>query len=133
MEYNPKEVEQAEKEFKERMNTQLADGVYDAECIEGKNDVSKAGNDMIVLNWTVFGHNGETVRVRDYITANAQWKLKQVMQGCGMDTETGRTIEAEEFIGKSAKVSIVKDGEYNKIKAYVAAGVKAELDDALPF
>lgn len=125
MQYNPKEAEST--------NVQLADGIYDAECIEAKDDVSKAGNEMLVLNWKVFGNKGETVRVRDYIVSTAQWKLKQAMEGCGIAVDAERAVDAADFEGKSARVSVVKDGEYNKIKAYVAAAAKVELDDEIGF
>lgn len=124
MQYNPKEAEQGN-------NLQLADGIYDAECIDAKDDVSKAGNDMLVLNWRVFSGE-QSVRVRDYIVSTAQWKLKQAMQACGMATDTEKEVVSDDFVGKSAKVSVVKDGEYNKIKAYIAAPVKEEIE-GIPF
>jgi hypothetical protein len=128
MEFNPKDAE---------TNTvQLADGIYDAECIDGKEEISKAGNDMMVLNWKVFGQNGESVRVRDYIVSTAPWKAAQAMKSCGMEYDKDAkkvVIEAGDFVGKSARVLIAKDGDYNKIKSYVAAVEKKEINDEIPF
>lgn len=130
MKYNPKEAEQS--------SFQLPDGIYDAECVSAKDEISKAGNDMLVLNWKVFGNDGDSTLIRDYIVASAQWKLKQAMEGCAMETESEKDVEAGDFVGQSARVLVEKDGEYNKIKKYVAAAGKAkkldDLDgDGIPF
>lgn len=136
----------------------LAPGEYDCECIEGVDDVSKAGNDMIKLRLRVFDADGGTRLITDYLMEKVAYKLRHACFafGLGEQYEAGR-LEGADFTGRSARVKVAirkdKTGQYpdqNSIADYLvdeaapnraaaparqAASPRqmADLDDEIPF
>jgi len=123
--YDPKDGE--EKGF-----TVLPSGDYEIEIKNVIEKVSKAGNDMLEVSICVYGADGITARVFDYIVnPSTIYKLKSICRCIGFEFEG--TIDEELLIGKRmlANVSVrpPKDGyaERNEIKRYLSG-----MPDAKP-
>lgn len=122
-------------------NSTMPEGIYDIECIEAKQDVSKSsGNDMLVLNFRVFRPDGSSFLLRDYfaLTQKAKWKLANLIQALGFSTDEDLDVLSLDYEGKTCRASIIVDGDYNKIDKYIKPGqpvsVKEATDgDEIPF
>lgn len=124
---------------------------YDAEIGTAEDAVSKFGNDMIVVDVTVFSEDGRSHFVKDYLTEKMAFKLRHAAESCGiLDKYESGTLMADDFISRTCKVSIViddKDKNYapkNVIKDYIVEGgtksqkakqeaISKPLDDSIPF
>lgn len=108
MQYNTR----TEKELAEA--NLLPKGEYPFEIADAKEQKSKKGNDMLVVEVDCIGESGARKRVTDYIVPGTIWadkKLHDLMWsvGLGQKYATG-TITADDLIGRSgfAAVSIDK-------------------------
>jgi hypothetical protein len=109
----------------------LEKGDYDATVLTAENDTSKAGNEMIVLQLQVFGQNGRTVPLKDWLLPSMPMKLIRFCQSAGlMDLYNKGQLQAGDCIGRdvcvAVKVEEDKSGQYppqNKVAGYK---VKAE-------
>lgn len=101
-------------------------GVYPFTIVEAKDAISKSGNDMIVIDLEL---PQQTV-IKDYIVANAAWKLKQLCECVGAaDLFDSGEITAEQLVGYQGHVAIEiqvdESGKYwpkNSVKKYLAEG-----------
>ena len=107
---------------------------------------SKAGNDMLRLNFLVTSDKGNTTRIYDYIVIpNTLFKLKSICRCLNMDFDG--TLDEKELIGQRLKVEVSiekgKDGykDRNKIDKYID-GINSDTtpektpdvpDDDIPF
>jgi len=107
-------------------------GIYPFEVIEAKETISKAGNEMIVMNLRVF-HGGRTQFVTDFLMESTGYKLRHaaVMMGLEKAYDSGNLI-ASDFEGKEGwaklKISTDKTGQYpakNVVVDYVRPPVEA--------
>ena len=140
IEYDPTQVPE-EKDFKP-----FPKGVYESEIIDADAMQSKAGNDMVRLNFVVTDDNGGTARIYDYIVIpNTLFKLKSICRCLNMDFDG--TLDEKELIGQRLKVEVSiekgKDGykDRNKIDKYID-GINSDTtpektpdvpDDDIPF
>lgn len=129
-------------------------GFYPFEILEGSDEVSGSGNDMIKLKVQLFNQDGDNIIVFDYLLEKLAYKLRHCAEVCGLlDKYQSGELHGDDFIGKSgsAKVGIQKDkqGQYpdkNTISDYVvqksqphstpvaSAPVSAPaLNDEIPF
>ena len=99
------------------------EGDYLFEVVEAEEAESKAGNPMVVVNLKFY--DGEkTTKVRDYLTATAAWKIKQLLVALGMPeaAETGE-LDPEAIQGKGGmahlNVEEYNGKENNKVGLYV--------------
>jgi hypothetical protein len=104
MTYTPKSEEQLAKEGL------LPEGTYDFEVIETSDRPSKKGNDMFMLKFRVFGHDGESRIVWDYIVLGTNFgerKLRNAAAACGL-LEIYATGELTDrtFMGATGKALI---------------------------
>lgn len=98
---------------------------YHATLTNVEDAVSKSsGDDMEVWTITVYNDAGITQTIKDYVTAGAAFKIKQLAKALDRkaDFESGK-FHAEDYIGSSflASLKIEEDDEYgdkNKIKTY---------------
>lgn len=101
----------------------LPDGEYEAVIMEAKEGCSKAGNDMVIITWRVYGNGGGVVEINDYIVDSQPWKLKRIAKavGCLDSFETGH-FNPDEYENKSATLTLsTKEDDYgpkNEIKSY---------------
>ena len=140
IEYDPEQVPE-EKDFKP-----VPKGVYESEIIDANAMQSKAGNDMLRLNFLVTSDKGNTTRIYDYIVIpNTLFKLKSICRCLNMDFDG--TLDEKELIGQRLKVEVSiekgKDGykDRNKIDKYID-GINSDTtpektpdvpDDDIPF
>lgn len=128
----------------------LAPGIYGFEIIEAKDEVSRAGNEMIKLTVHVFD-DGQPVTIFDYLMEKVAYKLRHAAEACGLlsDYEHG-LLNAADFEGRTGRCKVViqkdKSGQYpdkNGIADYLKADATsaparpkapaADLNDEIPF
>ena len=104
-------------------------GQYEARIDNIKEDRSKAGNDMLVLEWRVFSGDGREMTVTDYIVKpKGLWKYGAIASAIGKsDRFKANKLQPRELLDAIALVSVdieePKDAKYgpkNVIKAYDA-------------
>lgn len=121
----------SEEELADKMGN-LSPGKSDFQIFEAEDKVSKAGNPMLALNLKVWDQNGREGRVFDYITANAQWKLKKMLEAVGMEKEYEQgEVDPNQLMGKSGQLTLVmtKDperGDRLNVKNYLPHSIKKE-------
>lgn len=140
----------------------LPDGDYDATVINLEAKTSKSGNAMLVATLDVYGADGNSRTVQDYLldTREAAWKLKRFCVAIGHDYKSGALDEAE--VSRQQPNIVVRifteegKGDFeprNRVRAYKPkltptansggvgasaeavkpAGADAATDDGLPF
>lgn len=98
-------------------------GEYEAEIVDIKQQVSKAGNDMLKLDIDCYASDGKKVRVFDYIVApSSLYKLKAICKFTGIEFDGA--VEEQLLKGKRVmvKLKLEPEGDYparNSIAAYV--------------
>jgi hypothetical protein len=83
-------------------------GEYAFEIVDGRDDISKNHNEMIVLVLQLYDKEGHGLRrVTDYLTAKKPLKLRHAAQACGLMShyESGE-ITGDLFKGKCGKARI---------------------------
>lgn len=137
----------------------LPAGIYPFEVMEATDTLSRAGNDMIKLKLVVFGPDGETPHVFDYLLEKLAYKLRHFAEVTGLlpQYESGDLtalhcmnrqgyvkLAIEEQEGYSPKNS-VKDYEpapegstprpvaATRAAPVAAAAAAAGFDDDIPF
>ena len=104
----------------------LPAGTYPAALAKAEEVVSKAGNDMIVLTFTVYRDGSETT-IKDYaVVPKTLYRLKRLAQAlnCLPAFESGDTDWIQKQIGSTLRVELevesdVKYGDQNRIAAYL--------------
>lgn len=100
----------------------LPDGIYDAEIGTAEDTISKAGNEMIKVDLTVFDDKGNKRFIFDYLMESMAFKLRHAAEACGvLDKYEGGDLIADDFIGKGCKVKV-------KIDDKVASNKKNNTD-----
>ena len=121
----------------------LPAGEYEAEIMSAECKTSSKGNEMLVVNYKLFGDSDDE-RIgyaTDYmVTGSTLYKLKQLCGCVGMDFGAGE-IDESDLVGKilrvAVKIEVPKDPKYserNVVTKYIAAEQKTEItDDDVPF
>lgn len=92
----------------------LNPGIYPFEVIAATDEVSKAGNEMIKIKLNVFGPDGVSVHVYDYLMEKLAFKLRHCAEVCGLLARyEGGELEAVEFVGRSGYVKLDVDNGGN--------------------
>jgi hypothetical protein len=118
MKFTPKSNEQIEKEAAER--GPFRPGIYDFEFTDAVDDVSKAGNDMIVVTLKVYNEQGDSKKVKDYIVEAMSHKLKHACETCGLGPQYERgEVESFDFLNRSGKVKLGVKDNFNNVVDYV--------------
>ncbi len=90
-------------------------GTYDFEITKAKEETSAKGNDMIVLDLSVFDSEGEPRSVRDWILPLMPKKFKHCLDACGLtDKYMSGEITADDFVGKTGKLELRQRDYTNK-------------------
>jgi hypothetical protein len=100
-------------------------GDYQAVLIKVEARTSKAGNEMEVWTWEVYGPSGQTQTIKDYVTVPAcTWKISQLAKALnrGDDFKAG-TFQAEDYLQSSVTIELSveeQDGfdDQNRVKRY---------------
>lgn len=126
----------------------LTPGPANFEILEAADTVSKSsGNPMIKLQLRVWDKDGREGIIFDYLTSNAQWKIKNLLESIGcIDLYGSGEIDPGALVGSggNAIIFIEKDrtGQYGdsvKIRDYVIKPQNKETttalasDDDIPF
>lgn len=118
----------------------LQKGEYDFEVMKAEEALSKSGNDMIKLTLKVYGPNGETAHVYDYLLVAMEFKLKHFCDSVGLvaEYESGQ-LTADMCGGRAGRCKLAVEtdasGKYddkNVVKDYVASFGPVPADDT-PF
>ena len=101
----------------------LPKGEYDAVVSTAVETTSKAGNDMIAIELTVYGQGGRTVNVKDWLLSNGQRKLQGFCKSAGLwDIYQAGELTAAGCLNRNVTVSLkIEDGDYgpqNKVAYY---------------
>lgn len=142
MKFTPKSNEQLEKEAAER--GPFRPGIYDFEFTDATDDISKAGNDMLVVTLKVYNDQGETRKVKDWLLGAMAHKLKHACETCGLGPQYERgEVESFDFLNRSGKVKLGVKDNFNNVVDYVVQGntptkrpvANKQVDDsdAIPF
>ena len=113
----------------------LHPGVYDFEVATAKEKLSKAGNEMIVVDLKVYDDQGKTRFVRDYLMESFLPKLLYFCKEIGLRAKyDAGTLSSTDLEGKSGKVelAIKQNGDFpakNTVKWY---GVKEKKGATAP-
>lgn len=107
---------------------QLLPGSADFEILYAEESVSKQGNPMIKLQLKVWDSEGKQGLIFDYITNNAQWKIRQLLESVErIDLYGTGELAASQLEGRTGKATIYlqkdKSGKYEdsmKIKDYLS-------------
>lgn len=130
MRFNPRSSEDIEAELKENAAkfAPWPTGAYDFEVLSSVDTTSNAGNDMIVLELSVFNAAGERRTIKDYLLEAMAAKLRHAAEACDLVSEyDAGTMDATDFLGKTGQVKLgiqpPKDGypAKNTVKDYVSA------------
>ena len=131
-------------------------GIYDFQVINAEETTSKAGNEMMKLQLTVWDEKGRERTIYDYLLESLEWKVGHFAEATGLfDNYVKGMLPADMCIGKSGqcKVYIQQDktgtyGDKNSIADYIptseAIAAKADkkannsksvpdLNDDIPF
>lgn len=111
MRTNPQTEAQLKKADDDRRKANLLpEGEYDAEVGTAEDTTSQAGNEMIVVDLTVFGGDGSKHYVKDYLMEKMAYKLRHASEACGvLDKYEADNLMADDLIGKSCKVKLKID------------------------
>jgi hypothetical protein len=130
-----------EAELKAQRGT-IEPGECDFEVVVAEETTSKAsGQPMLKLQLKVWDKNGREGFVFDYITADAQWKIKNLCDAIGhSDLYLSGTVHQGSLVGQCGKAMIKiqedKTGKYGpspKVKYYIEPGAaKAKSANDLP-
>lgn len=89
-----------------------APGVYDFEIVKATDETSKAGNDMIKVVLKIFGNDGTSSIISDYLLTNEEmaYKLRHCCSAIGIikKYESGE-LEAGDFVTGVGKVKLKID------------------------
>jgi hypothetical protein len=114
----------------DELNPLLLPGDYEAEVIKSDEAVSKSsGNDMIKICLKLYGRNGDTVLLNDYLLESFPKKLKHFCDSAGlMDVYESGELSAEHCKGVTviARIKVKNDpqyGEQNAVEDYVTPSV----------
>jgi hypothetical protein len=140
--FTPKSNEQLEKEAAER--GPFRPGIYDFEFTDATDDISKAGNDMLVVTLKVYNDQGETRKVKDWLLEAMAHKLKHACETCGLGPQYERgEVESFDFLNRSGKVKLGVKDNFNNVVDYVVqentptkrpvANKQVDDSDAIPF
>lgn len=135
-------------------------GAYDFEVAAAEDAISKAGNEMIVLELQVFDRNGNRRNMKDWLVDSVPVKLKNVCDAVGLHTAYANgDVASYDFVGRTGKLMLTierREGydDRNKVAGYVPAdhaaaptarqaptaarksaggGGGQDLDDSIPF
>lgn len=134
-------------------------GAYDFEVAAAEDAISKAGNEMIVLELQVFDRNGNRRNMKDWLVDSVPVKLKNVCDAVGLHTAYANgDVASYDFVGRTGKLMLTierREGydDRNKVAGYVPASPAAapapreatrpaarksvpagrDLDDEIPF
>jgi len=112
----------------ERVFPVLPAGEYSLECVNGEEQKTQKGDDMIKLTWKVKnpdGTDGPRLFDRLVFLQTSFWKIDQCLAACGRHPGQGKSIfiHGEQFIGMKcrAKVKVVdyKGNDQNEIDSYI--------------
>jgi hypothetical protein len=117
----------------------LPEGEYLARIADAKESTSKAGNDMLVLDFVVENGTWKGAEVRDWVVPGnpmGAGRLKVIMQAAGLPTPDGSfELRVEDLVDKRLEVSVrheAYEGSMKpKIKAYakpVGSDIPTPLD-----
>jgi hypothetical protein len=122
----------------------LPPATYDAVVGRAEEKVSQAGNEMIELVLRVYGPDGATVPVYDYLISSesSAWKIRHFCGSAGLDYESGE-LTAEQCLERNVRVILAitqdKKKQYpdkNTVKDYVERNGDSKhgtADDDIPF
>jgi hypothetical protein len=128
MRFNPKTEEEVQS-----MNL-LEPGTYQFQVIDASNEKSKSGNDMIKLTLNVWGKDGSSHHIYDYLLEALAYKLRHFCSNTGLISRYERgELTAEDCLGKEGAVKIeIQEGKLkengerypsnNKVKDYIKSG-----------
>lgn len=128
LEFQPKSEEELKK------SVLFPEGEYDFDVIGAEEGVSKtSGKPMITLTLRVYGHDGSTTTVYDYLLASLEYKVKHFCDTTGLAFEyQAGTLSADMCSNKSGKCKLKidkdKNGVYedkNAVKDYSNVAVDA--------
>ncbi len=87
--------------------TLLPNGTYPFSVLAAEETYSKAGNEMIKLKLAVFGSDGRSSHIYDYLLESLAYKLRHCAYSCGLGPqyESGE-LKAQDFEGKEGYVKI---------------------------
>lgn len=148
----PRSEEQIKKDMAPPL---LPEGEYSFEVLNAKEEVSGAGNPMIVPFLKIFGPNGVTLTMNDYLMANTpqmEFKFRHFCHAVTpslSDAYNNGEVSAEYLTGKTGKLYLKisrggkeytkKDGtkgvsvDQNSVKDYIVGGVADASDPTVPF
>lgn len=152
MKVTPRSEEQIKKDMAPPL---LPEGEYSFEVLSAKEEISGAGNPMIVPFLKIFGPNGVTLTMNDYLmtnTAQMEYKFRHACHAVSpslSDAYNNGEVNAEHFVGKTGKLYLrinkggkgytKKDGtkgvsvDQNSVKDYIVGGVADTKSDDCPF
>ncbi len=126
MQFTPKTKLQLEQEEEEReLSLLLPKGVYDFECFRAEDKLSKSNNEMIAVGLKVYGNDGRTPFVNDWLLEKMAFKLRHFCETTELMAVYERgDLKAEHCLRASGRVQIdiepAKDGypAKNKVVDY---------------
>lgn len=115
-----------------RYDRELPDGTYEADVIDAREDVSKKGNDMIVITFGIKGPNGG-VRIDNYITTNYAPRIESMIQALASEhlaswNSTGAIdLNPSDLEGRSCRTVIKGEEWEGKMRPKVDVMLPLEL------
>lgn len=103
-------------------------GEYQAVIVKVEETISKSsGEPMQVISYEIYGNDGRTQTLKDYITHKTLFKLKKLAQALGRRAEfEASRFNAEDHVGASVVVELSVEetedyGDQNRIKKVLSA------------
>lgn len=98
-------------DFSSVENTVLEEGMYELDITNVEEKVSRTGKDMILVT---FKHQetGTAIWENYVLQENCLWKLKELLDAVGIDTEGTVDIDFNDLIGQTVTGKVIQE-EYN--------------------
>jgi hypothetical protein len=92
-------------------NEPLAEGMYELDITKVEEKQSQSGKDMILVT---FKHQetGTAIWENYVLQENCLWKLKELLDAVGIDTQGTVDLDFEELVGQTVNAKVTQE-EYN--------------------
>lgn len=110
----------------------IPEGDYRVKVAAVKQQESKAGNQMLVWDFEfVEGKaKGKKIRDRTVLTAEALWKLKQLLEAMGIAVPSKKVaLNFAKYLGKELGITVVDDEYEGKVSSKVADYISLDILD----
>lgn len=88
----------------------LDEGIYSLTIAKAEETASSSGNPMLKIEYDVNGVDGNRKLWDNYVLIDkCMWKLKELFEALGIDTEAIVTMDVNELIGMQVNAKVIQE------------------------